>query len=213
MKIRKFLATLAMDVGRLVSVIFVIAFRVRKLDREGRPYRKKLKGGILIAANHQGFIDPLVVSTTFYCRRVHFLVAEVVMKNKLLSLLLRGMGCIKIDRSISDIEAIGKSVAVLKDGRCLAMFPQGGIDRNDALEQVKAGAALIALQAGVPILPLYSAPRKHWWQRRVAVVGELIDPKAHLTRMIPSMEDITRISSTLLSEIEHCKKTFEGVTQ
>ena len=209
MKIKKFLSTLALDLGRAVEQIINLGLRVRKLDTQGRTYKKKLKGGVLIAANHKGFIDPLVVSCAFWYRRVHFLVAEVVMKNKFLSLLLRGMGCIKIDRNISDIEAVGKSVAVLRDGRCLVVFPQGGIEQQ--LEQVKAGAALIALQAGVPILPFYSAPRKHWWQRRIAVVGELIDPKALLSRAIPSMEDLKNISDKLLSEIEKCKQTFEGV--
>ncbi len=212
MKIKKFLATLAMDIGRGVSVlVFDVAFRVRKLDTEGKPYKNKLRGGVLIAANHQGFIDPLVVSSAFRYRRVHFLVAEVVMKNRFLALLLRGMGCIRIDRNISDIEAVGQSVAVLKAGRCLAMFPQGGI--KEELGQVKAGAALIALQAGVPILPMYSAPRKHRWQRRVVVVGQMIDPKAHLSRMIPSMEDLNRISELLLQEIDQCKTTFEGVSK
>lgn len=211
MKIKKFFATLAMDSGRAVELVMNIGFRIRRLDVNGRPYKQKLRGGTLIAANHQGFIDPLVVSCTFWYRRVHFLTAEIVMKNKFVAPLLRGMGCIEIDRSISDIEAIGKSVAVLKEGRCLVMFPQGGIEKD--VKQVKAGAALIALQAGVPILPMYSAPRKHWWQRRVAVIGETIRPKEHLSRMIPSVEDLERISSLLLSEIDKCKKTFEGVNK
>lgn len=211
MKIKKFFATLAMDCGRAVELLMNIGFRIRRLDTDGRPYRQKLRGGTLIAANHQGFIDPLVVSCTFWYRRVHFLAAEVVMSHKIVAPLLRGMGCIKIDRTISDIEAIGKSVAVLKEGRCLVMFPEGGIKKE--VTQVKAGAALIALQAGVPILPMYSAPRKHWWQRRVAVIGEMIHPKEHLTRMIPSVEDLERISSLLLSEIDKCKKTFEGVNK
>lgn len=210
-KIKKFFATLALDAGRTVELFMNLGFRIRRIGIDGAPYKKKLWGGLLIAANHQGFIDPLVVSCAFRYRRVHFLTAEAVMKNKVLALLLRGMGCIKIDRSISDIEAIGKSVGVLKDGRCLVMFPQGGIQED--LTQVKAGAALIALQAGVPILPLYSAPRKHWWQRRVVVIGELIDPKKLLTRMIPSVEDLERISATLLAEIDKCKNTFEGVNK
>lgn len=208
-KVKKFLKLLAMDIGRLVSVIFVIAFRVRRLDTEGKAYRKKLKGGVLIAANHLNFVDPLVVGCTFWYRRVFFLAAEALMKNKLVAALLKGIGCIKIDRNISDVEAIGKSVRLLKAGKCLVMFPQGGITKG--LDSIKAGAALIALQSGVSILPMYSAPRRHWWQRRVAVIGEMIDPKTLVKGKIPSLQDLSHISDTLLSEMEKCKSTFEGV--
>ncbi len=210
-KIKSFLKLLAMDMGRLVSIIFVIAFRVRRVDTNGAPYKNKLKGGVLIAANHLNFVDPLVVGCTFWYRRMFFLAAEALMKNKLVALLLKGIGCIKIDRNISDIEAIGKSVRLLKKGKCLAMFPQGGI--ADQLDDIKAGAALIALQAGVPILPMYSAPRQNWWERRVAVVGKMIYPGDCVKGKIPSLLDLSLISDKLLSEMEKCKSTFEGVTK
>ena len=55
MKIKKFLATLALDAGRAVELIMNLGFRIRRLDVDGRPYQQKLRGGTLIAAKFKRF--------------------------------------------------------------------------------------------------------------------------------------------------------------
>ena len=67
------------------------------------------------------------------------------------------------------------------------------------------GAALMALQAGVPIIPMYICPRKHWYSRRVVVIGNTVDPKAYIQKKFPSTADIDRVSQILLEEMNRCK--------
>ena len=193
-----------MDAARLVCVPLPFLMRIKRRTPEGEKYKSKLKGGAVIAANHTSFTDPFIVGVTFWYRRLFFLVAEVVMKGKLRSLLLKGVGAIEIDRNGTDIESITKSVNTLKQGYLLTVFPQGGITENDKIDTVKSGAVLMALRAGVPIVPMHILPRKRWYSTRTVVIGNAIDPKDHCKKF-PSTADIENVTNMLVLELNRCK--------
>lgn len=197
-----------MDMARLVCAILLPVMRMKRLTPDGEKYTARLRGGAIIAANHTSFIDPFVVGVAFWYRRLHFLVAEVVMKKKLRALLLRGVGAIKIDRNSTDIEAISKSIKVLKEGYLLSIFPQGGIDKEDNVDSLKSGAVLIAMRAGVPIVPMNIAQTQHWYSRRTVVIGKTIDPKDYCAKKFPSTADIENITHALAEELNRCKAYF-----
>ena len=92
----------------------------------------------------------------------------------------------------------------IKVGDLLAVFPQGGITAGEEIQSVKSGAVLIALQAGVPIIPMHIYPRKHWYSRRVVVIGDPVDPKALIQKKFPSTADIERVSEKLMEEMNRC---------
>ncbi len=192
------------DLARLVCACLPMVYRIKRLTPEGEKYHKILRGGAIIASNHTSFADPFLVGTTFWYRRVFFLVAEVVMQGRLRSLLLKGIGSIKVERSITDIEAIKKSVNTLKQGHVLTIFPQGGIVKDNDMENIKSGAVLIALQAGVPIIPIYLCERKHWYNRQKVIIGETIYPNKYCTKKMPSTSDIKNITDILMNEMNRC---------
>ena len=93
----------------------------------------------------------------------------------------------------------------MKEGHLLTVFPQGGITEGDDVQALKSGSVLIALQAGVPIVPMHIYPKKHWYSRRVVVIGNTVDPKAYIQKKFPSTADIDRVSQILLEEMNRCK--------
>lgn len=196
---------LPMDMARLVCTPLLLVYRMKRLTPTGEKYKGRIRGGAILAANHSGFTDPFLVGVAVWYRRTFFLAAETVMKGKLRSWLLKGVGCIRIDRNEADIEAIRKSVGVLKEGHLLTIFPQGGITEGDDVQALKSGTVLIALQAGVPIVPMHIYPKKHWYSRRTVVIGKTIDPKEHFQKKFPSTADIDRVSQILLEEMNCCK--------
>ncbi len=200
---------LPLDAARVVMSVLALAFRPKKLHVSGEKYKNKIKGGAIIASNHTGYSDPFKVSTCFLSRRVFYLAAKEVMINRVLGALLKAAGCISIDRDQSDINAIRKCVDVLKDGKYLAIFPQGSIQENDDVNKIKSGAVLIAMQAGVPIIPMYTAKRKHWWNRTLTVIGDPFNCKEHCPKKFPSVADLDQLSNELLEKLEECKKTYE----
>lgn len=198
-----------MDMGRIVCSVLLPIYRMKRITPTGERYKKILRGGAVIAANHTSFSDPFLVGVTFWYRRMFFLIAEAVMQGKLRIALLKGMGGIKIDRNSADIEAIRKSVDVLKSGHLLSIFPQGGINPDENINTIKSGAVLIALQAGVPIIPLYIRPKKKWYNRRCAVIGDAIVPNEICKKKFPSTSDINEITARLMCAMQKCAEGEE----
>ena len=197
---------LPMDMARIVCAVLIPIFRLKKITPTGEKYKQKIKGGAIVAANHASFADPFTVGLTFWYRRMHFLVAEVVMKGKLRNLLLRGIGAIKIDRNCTDIEAISKSINKLKQGYILTVFPQGGIDRTDNIDSVKSGAILMALRSNSPIIPMHILPKNKWHERKKVVIGKTLYPADFFKTKFPSTNDINNMTQALVEELNICKQ-------
>lgn len=200
-----------MDFARVNMALLPLIYRVRAKTPTGEKYRKKVRGGAIIAANHYDFSDPLVLFITFWYRRVFFLAGELVMDGSLKSKLLKGLGAIRIDRNIADMEAIRRCVGLLKEGHVLGVFPQGQLTKTQEVSSIKHGAVLMALQAGVPIVPMYIQPQPKWYKGRDVVIGEPIDPKVLCTKKIPSTADIQKISQILEAEMNRCIPDKEKV--
>lgn len=201
-------AWIAYQTSRLVYLCLIVAYRPKLVTPEGKPYKGRLKGGAILAANHTTFSDPFVVGSSFWYRQINFFTADVVMATKTRERLLKAAGAIKVNRNIADIEAVRTAVEVLKKGRLLLIFPEGGVQEVGQVQALKSGAALIALQAGVPIIPLFICYTPHWYNRRKVVVGDPIDPKALCARKIPSTADIANITERLQREMQRCSANY-----
>lgn len=193
-----------MDFARVNMALLPLIYRVRARTPEGEKYRGFIKGGGIIAANHYDFSDPLVLFVTFWYRRVFFLAGELVMDGSFRSKMLAGLGAIRIDRNIADMEAIRRSVALLKEGHVLGIFPQGQLTKTQEVSSIKHGTVLMALQAKVPIYPMYIQPQSKWYKGRDVVIGQPIDPNELCIKKFPSTGDIQRISELLEQEMNRC---------
>lgn len=200
-----------MDFARVNMALLPLIYRVRAKTPEGEKYRNKIRGGAIIAANHTDFSDPLVLFVTFWYRRVFFLAGELVMNGSTRSKMLAGLGAIRIDRNIADMDAIRRSVALLKEGHILGIFPQGQITKSEGVSDVKHGAVLMALQADVPIIPMYIKPQSKKFKTRDVIIGDPIYPKELCSKRIPSTVDIQKISETLAAEMNRCIPQKETV--
>ena len=192
------------DLARITCAPLIPYFHLKKQTPDGQPLKERLQGGAILVANHSSMKDPLAVATAFWYRRVFFLTAKEVMDNPVKNLLLTGVGCVRIDRESADLEAIKRSVDILKAGRVLLIFPQGGI-RNGQVDTIKSGAVLMALQAGVPIIPVHLGKRKAWYKARPVIVGNAVDPTEICQKKMPSVKDIEAITARLLEEMTRCQ--------
>lgn len=200
---------IAYEASRLLYVILLVPYRPKLITPEGKRFKGLLKGGAILAANHTTFSDPFVVGASFWYRKMNFFTADVVMATKTRESLLKAAGAIKVNRNIADIEAVRNAVQVLKQGRLLLIFPEGAVQKVGDVHAIKSGAALMATQAGVPIIPLFICYTARWYQRRKVVVGNPIDPKALCARKIPSTADIEKITDALYCEMQRCAANYK----
>ena len=192
-----------MDVGRVLLSPLILVFRVKKIYLCDKSEIKNL-GGALIAANHTGMTDPFILNATFWYRRFFYTASEEIMTG-FRAKLLKGAGCIKLDRTIADYEAIKKCVSILKEGYLLGIFPQGHIGG----EGIKGGTVMIAGMAGVPIVPVHIEKRTHWWQRHRVVFEKPINVFEVTGKKLPGKADIEKVTALMEERYENCRKVFE----
>lgn len=199
---------LPMDYGRLHYMLFRL-FLVRPIGLDGKKYKKNFSKKAIIAANHTGFIDGPGIGCCFWYRRVFMLASEEVMSGGAKSFFLRLMGCIKIDRNISDIDGLRKALDVLRDDRVLAVFPQGHIEEDSNVSDIKSGAVLLASQSGAPIVPVYSGKSKGVFKKRVFVIGDPFFCSDYCKKKFLSVSDMKMLSEVLADKINQCRRVYE----
>ena len=194
---------LPMDIGRALLMVLIPVYRIKKIYLGDKEKVRRIKDGAMLAANHGGFSDPIVIETAFWYRRVHYVVGEVVMEGKLRSALMTAAGCIRLDRNATDLKAIKQCVQILKDGFFLEIFPQGGISEESS--GFKSGIMLIATQADVPVIPMYLIRRQHWWQRYRLVIGDPFYWRDYCEKNRPGMKDMDMLTAMLEERYNECR--------
>jgi 1-acyl-sn-glycerol-3-phosphate acyltransferase len=125
-------------------------FRVRVVGRDNVPRR----GGLLLAANHFSFVDPLVLGT-FLPRRLWFVMAEDQFKKPVNHAFGRLMDVIPIKAGAAfKLAPIRKCLTLLKHGRSVAIFPEGQRSKTGSLLPAMPGLGVLAARSGAPILPV-----------------------------------------------------------
>ncbi len=111
-------------------------------------------GGLVIAANHQTYVDPFWVAVPFD-RELRFLAWDAVFGWPVVGPLMRWLGAWPLQVNRSDSRAYRRSVQWIKRGGALVIFPEGGRGTSDGkLQPLKPGAARLALETGALILPV-----------------------------------------------------------
>jgi 1-acyl-sn-glycerol-3-phosphate acyltransferase len=128
-------------------------FRLRARGRENLPQ----EGGFVLACNHVSNFDPWPLGMPLWPRRFLRFMAKSELYWFPVNLILNGAGAFPIRRGQADAEAIENAVRLAREGNIVAMFPEGTRRRKGLMKTREArprtGAARIALEAGVPLIP------------------------------------------------------------
>jgi 1-acyl-sn-glycerol-3-phosphate acyltransferase len=130
-----------------------LLFRYRALGTEHLPP----VGGYVLAAGHVSNFDPWPLGMALWPRRFLRFMAKSELFWFPLAPFLRAAGGFKVRRGMADRDAIRVAVELARDGHVIAMFPEGTRRRKGLRKRFEAqahtGAARIALDAGVPLIP------------------------------------------------------------
>ncbi len=117
-------------------------------------------GGVILASNHMSFSDsiflPLVIPrrVTFLAKSDYFTGRGV--KGRLKAVFFRGVGQVPVDRSggAASGAALHTGLRILRAGQLLGIYPEGTRSPDGRLYRGKTGVARLALEAGVPVIPV-----------------------------------------------------------
>ncbi|MGW1059286.1 lysophospholipid acyltransferase family protein [Micromonospora rubida] len=159
-----------------------------RLTVEGKQHVPRT-GGAVMASNHVSYLDFIFCGFGAHESRrlVRFMAKHEVFAHKVSGPLMRGMKHIPVNRR-AGAASYNAAVDALRRGEIVGLFPEATISRSFTVKDLKNGAARMAQEAGVPLLPvalwgtqrLWTKGRPRTLTRRhtpiTILVGEPIDP-------------------------------------
>jgi 1-acyl-sn-glycerol-3-phosphate acyltransferase len=123
-------------------------------------------GPVLLVSNHLGMTDPLVIALPVD-RQVRILAKAELFDLPLIGWLSRQAGVIPVRRGTADREALQLAYAQLAEHECVLIFPEGKYQHPPELpgmQQLKTGAAWLALKSGAQIVPVAIWGTEYVWE-------------------------------------------------
>jgi 1-acyl-sn-glycerol-3-phosphate acyltransferase len=111
-------------------------------------------GGAVVAINHTSYIDflPAALGTRRRRRRIRFMIKAEMQDVRVVNFLIKHTGTIPVNRQ-AGAQAYAAAVRQLRAGELVGVYPEATISRAFVLKEFKSGAARMALEAQVPIIP------------------------------------------------------------
>jgi 1-acyl-sn-glycerol-3-phosphate acyltransferase len=113
-------------------------------------------GGAVIAMTHFGYLEFALVEWVTWLhnrRRIRFMAKKPVFDKKPIGALMRNMKHISVDMK-AGAGAYAEAITALQAGELIGVFPEAGVSASFTIRELKTGAARLAAEAGVPLIPI-----------------------------------------------------------
>jgi len=185
-------------IGKIVEgILFIyckIVYRLKIVGTENIPDEQ-----VIFCGNHRSFIDPPIIKVT--CTRdVRFLARESLAKNPLLAFLGWVFEVIYVKKDAKDIGALKGTLACLKKGESIALFPEGTRNGLEKGESVKGGAAFFAIKSGVKVVPVGIAGEIKPFHKLTVTYGKPLDFSMY--KDPKNKEEVEKVTNIIMDEIK-----------
>jgi 1-acyl-sn-glycerol-3-phosphate acyltransferase len=183
-----------------------LLWRVRVTGLEHVPR----EGGFILAPSHRSMMDiPFAAVVT--SRRIRFMGKATLFGIPVVGTVFRWLGGFPVARDGTDRKAVRDSVAMLRAGEVLCVYPEGTRQRGPKIQPLQPGAAYLALRSGVPIIPVGMAGTEEILRERrdpiprfarvALVVGAPITPPPRREGIVPR-ENVDALTAKLADELQ-----------
>ena len=124
------------------------------------------RGGAVVAINHTSYVDflPAALAVHRRHRRLRFMIKAEMQQVKVVNFLIKHTGTIPVDRH-AGAGAYAVAVQRLREGELVGVYPEATISRSFELKEFKTGAARMASEADVPIVPVIVWGAQRIWTK------------------------------------------------
>ncbi len=190
-----------MDFVKVTAAIpTLIALRVKKYYIGGKKQKKLFKGPVIFVSNHTSYIDPVIITTAVWQRRIGFIATKELFNTKMKNIFFKGIGCIPIDKQNVGLSSFKAAQETINRGHAIGIFPEGQITRQNEVEQFKSGVIMFSILCKAPIVQIYILKNKHWWNRQRVIFSEKIDVSSLTENAYPTMEEISKVTKMLYEQ-------------
>jgi 1-acyl-sn-glycerol-3-phosphate acyltransferase len=157
---------------QVARVVFVLIFGIRVYHR----HRLPRQGGVLVVANHQSYLDP-VLAAVGMPRPYHPMARASLFRVAPFRWLIRSLYALPVRRGKADLGAVREALVRLRAGAVVLMFPEGTRTRDGSISLLHGGPVTIAARAGVPLVPMVIDGAFEAWPRTCVL------PRPHTIRV------------------------------
>ncbi len=131
----------------LCRIVLLAVWRFRASGAQNVPRT----GPVIVACNHVSYLDPVALGVGAP-RMITYLAKKQLFAIPVLGPVIRGCGAYPLDRDAGGVAAVRAALRVLKEGRCVGIFPEGTRNLTGSAPE-KGGAAFLAAMSGAPVVP------------------------------------------------------------
>ncbi|GAB6154794.1 lysophospholipid acyltransferase family protein [Desulfosporosinus burensis] len=132
--------------------MFRLQFRVMGWKVEGAE-NLPLSGPVILAINHVSIWDPVLAACSLP-RQVSFMAKEELFSIPILGTIFSKLGAFPVKRGQGDMNAIRQSLAILKQGRILGLFPEGTRSKTGEIQKGMPGMVLLMEKSQASVVPV-----------------------------------------------------------
>ncbi|HEX6687357.1 MAG TPA: lysophospholipid acyltransferase family protein [Solirubrobacterales bacterium] len=196
-------------VRAIVSLPTLLLYRVRAIGVENVPRT----GALVLAPNHFSQMDHFFVGL-YLRRQVRFMAKSQMFGPPVLTYIYKHGGVFPVRRGQHDEEAFKTAFAILDQGGMLLVYAEGGRSRSGELGEPKPGIGRIALEAGVPVVPVAvhgSASVRRWKRFRFPkVTVQFGEPLSYRSEGAPSRERQLEAATEIFGRV---REMYEGLAR
>lgn len=135
--------------------MLVPVFRVLFTLRIAGPrVRRARRTGLIIAPNHQSWVDPVAVQCAVVPHRITFLMTELYFDLPVAGLWFRAAGARPIREDGPSVSGLRAARDALEEGEVVCIFPEGEITTTGVIGRGQRGVARLARRTGAPVVPV-----------------------------------------------------------
>lgn len=169
-------------------------------------------GAVLLVANHQSYLDPVLVGVRLP-RPLSYIAKSELFENRHASRLLRWLNGFPVRQGTVDIGAVRETIARLRSGHALTIFPEGSRTSNGEMLPIERGVGLVVRRARVPVIPVvidgsyraWPMSRTMFRSRKIRLVYGAPMQISHL-----SEEEILNVIDVTLHEMQRALRQSDG---
>ncbi len=190
------------ELVRMVMTPFLsLVYRAWALDTNNVPK----DGAFILAPNHFSYLDHFFAAV-FLRRKVQFMAKSQLYGNPFMDYIYRVGGVFPVRRGYHDEEAFITAFTILGRGGCVGMYCEGGRSRSGRLGEPKAGVGRLALEAGVPVVPvaIHGSSGVRGWKRFQfpKVTIQFGEPISFPQKDSPSAEEALEVSRQVFDRVK-----------
>jgi 1-acyl-sn-glycerol-3-phosphate acyltransferase len=187
-------------VRSILTVPTIVTYRARAIGVENVP----LSGPVILTPNHFSQMDHFFAAV-YLQRKVQFMAKSQLFKNPAVKYIFKHGGVFPVRRGHHDEESFITAETILDRGGTLLMYAEGGRSRTGDLGEPKRGIGKIALESGVPVVPVAihgSAHVRGWRRLRFPKVTiQFGEPLTFPAKAEPSRDEQQQVANQIFDRV------------